>query len=149
MRGSVTKRGRGSYRLKFDVDHGAGGRRVTHYMTVRGSRRQAEEELVRQLAAVNAGINIAPNKVTVGRYLKDYLDGRHDLQPTSVQAYRDIFTRLAAPIAHIQLQKLKPVHVKQWLDGLRRHGGKNGKPLGAVSVRLAHRALSAALQAAV
>ena len=35
----------------------------------------------------------------------------------AVQAYRDIFTRLAAPIAHIQLQKLKPVHVKQWLDG--------------------------------
>ena len=89
-------------------------------MTVRGSKRQAEEELMRQLAAVNAGINIAPDKVTLGRYLKDYLDGRHDLQPTSLQAYRDIFTRLAAPIAHIQLQKLKPAHVKAWLDGLRR-----------------------------
>ena len=32
---------------------------------------------------------------------------------------------------------------------LRRHGGKNGRPLSAVSVRHAHRALSAALQAAV
>ena len=47
------------------------------------------------------------------------------------------------------MQKLKPIHVKTWLDGMRAHGGKNGKPLSAVSVKHAHRALSAALQAAV
>ena len=61
---------------------------------------------------VNAGVSVKPDKVTVGQRLEDYLDGRHDLQPTSLQTYRDIFARHAAPIAHIQLQKLRPIHVK-------------------------------------
>ena len=99
---------------------------------------------------MSAGINIEPDKIALGQYLKSYLDGRHDLQPTSLQSpTADIFTRLVAPIAHIQIQKLKPLHIKAWLDGMRMHGGKNGKPLSTVSVKHAHRALSAALQAAV
>ena len=148
MRGSVTKRGRG-WRLKFDIDHDADGRRQTRYMTVHGSKKQAEEELVRQLAAVSTGTTVSPDTITLGQYLRGYLDGRHDLQPMSRRAYADVFTRLAAPIAHIQLQKLKPLHIKTWLDGLHAHGGKNGKPLSAVSVKHAHRALSSAIQAAV
>ena len=69
MRGTVTKRGRG-WRLKFDIDRGADGRRETRYITFVGTKRQAEEELTRQLAAVNAGINIEPDKVTLGQYLR-------------------------------------------------------------------------------
>ena len=118
-------------------------------MTVHGTKQQAEEELTRQLAAVTTGISVEPDTVTLGQYLRGYLEAGTTY---SQQAWKDMVTsstRQAAPIAHIQVQRLKPVHVKTWLDGMRAHGGKNGKPLSAVSVKHAHRALRAALQAAV
>jgi hypothetical protein len=40
MRGNITRRGRRSWRLKFDVDTISGARRI-RYVTVKGTRRDA------------------------------------------------------------------------------------------------------------
>ena len=41
MRGSITRRGKRSWRLKYDVDRIAGARQI-RYVTVKGTRKDAE-----------------------------------------------------------------------------------------------------------
>ena len=65
-RGSITRRGKKSWRLKFEVGGDqATGARQTNYVTVRGTRADALQELTRRLAAVDAGTHVASAKTTV------------------------------------------------------------------------------------
>ena len=61
MRGNITRRGRRSWRLKFDVDTISGARRI-RYVTVKGTRRDAEVELARLLHEANTGVAVDHQK---------------------------------------------------------------------------------------
>ena len=61
MRGSITKRGKRSWRLKYDVERIA-GKRQTRYATFKGTRKDAEAELARLVNSVNAGTHVDPSK---------------------------------------------------------------------------------------
>ena len=78
MRGNITRRGKSSWRLKFDVDADNGERRI-RYVTVKGKRADAEAELVRLLNDAHKGTLVDPTKVTVGDYLRSWLDGKSDI----------------------------------------------------------------------
>jgi hypothetical protein len=43
-RGSITRRGKDSWRIKFDAGADATGQRKTRYVTVRGKRQDAQKE---------------------------------------------------------------------------------------------------------
>jgi integrase len=147
MRGNITRRGKSSWRLKFDLERDNGERRI-HYTTVRGTRKNAEAELARLLNDVHRGTHVAPDKVTIASYLRSWLDGQDDLAPTSIERYGDIIERQTIPfIGAIELQKLQPVHVRDWMVKLRKTGRK--QQLSAQSVVCAHRVLRGALQEAV
>ena len=62
MRGNITRRGRRSWRLKFDVDTISGARRI-RYVTVKGTRRDAETELARLLHKANTGVAVDLPKI--------------------------------------------------------------------------------------
>jgi hypothetical protein len=49
MRGNITRRGKSSWRLKFDVGTDASGKRIIQYETVHGTRRAAEVALAKRL----------------------------------------------------------------------------------------------------
>ena len=51
MRGNITRRGKASWRVKFDLDRDSSGERKVRYATVKGTRKQAEAELARLLDA--------------------------------------------------------------------------------------------------
>jgi integrase len=145
MRGNITRRGKHSWRLKFDVDADH-GKRVTRYVTVKGKRADAEAELARLLNDAHKGTLIDQNRATVGTYLASWLEGK-DLSPRSREQYADIIERQIVPVlGKIELQKLKPVEVKAWLGGLR---GRDGRKLHARTVRHAYRVLHGALAEAV
>ena len=55
MRGSITRRGRESWRLRFDVGVDASGKRKVQSVTVRGTKRQAQAKLTELLAAIDKG----------------------------------------------------------------------------------------------
>jgi integrase len=148
VRGSITRRGKRSWRIRFDVERIAGARK-THSSTIRGTRRDAEAELARLLHEANSGVRVDPIKITLAEWLRQWLESRApDLQPTSIERYQDIIERQTIPaIGHIVLQKLKPVHIRNWLTQLRR--SETDKPLSARSVAHAYRCVKSALQAAV
>jgi integrase len=149
MRGNITRRGKASWRLKFDTGK-VNGKRQVRVVTVRGKRQDAERELTRLLNEADKGTLVDPSKITVGEYLRSWLDGRHALAGITVERYRDIIERQTIPvIGKIELQKLKPVHVRDWLSGMLKSGGSYGRALSARTVTHAHRVLRAALQSAV
>src|SRR5947207_491277 len=90
MTGNITRRGAHSWRLKYEAgerDPLTGGRK-TRYLTVRGTKKDAQRELIRLLAEVETGMAIDPSKLTVASYLRDWLNGNHGLAPKSAERYR-------------------------------------------------------------
>lgn len=148
MRGNITRRGKSSWRLKFDIDKDpVTGKRRCRTVTVRGKRQEAEMELARLLNDAHKGMLVDASKVTVEAYLWGWLDGKHGLSPVSVERYREIISRGIVPqLGTIELQKLKPAHVRDWLSGMVKSGSRKGGPLSARTVRHNYRVLRAALQ---
>jgi hypothetical protein len=126
MRGTISRRGKHSWRLKFDLDREPSGERRIRYATVKGSRADAQKELTRLLSEKDRGTLVDQSRDSVATYLRSWLSGQHDLAPTSIERYRDIIERQTIPfIGDVELQKLKPVHVRDWMVKLRKAGRNN------------------------
>jgi integrase len=148
MKGSITRRGSASWRLKIDVGRDATGKRQIRYVTVRGKRQDAERELAKQLTSFNDGIDIEPSKITVGEYVHAYLD-RATVSPKTLERYRQLAEQQIIPhLGSKLLQKLRPAHIEEWHSTLLLRGGKGGKPLSARTVGHAHRVLHVMLERA-
>ena len=151
MRGNITRRGKASWRLKFEtgVDP-LTGRRQTRYVTVRGRRQAAERELTRLLGEADKGMLVESSKVTVAECITAWLDGANGLSPKTAERYRQLAVQQIIPhLGAVELQKLKPSQVQDWHGMIMRGGGKGGRPLCARTVGHAHRVLHRALQRAV
>lgn len=63
-----------------------------------------------------------------------------------MERYRELAQNQINPhLGAMTLQKLKPVRIKKWYADLLKAGGKNGRPLAALTVGHAHRVLHRAL----
>jgi integrase len=148
--GNITRRGRHSWRLKFDDAGDAGGIRRTHYITVRGTKRAAQERLTQLLAARDNGTAVAPSTVTIADYLRDWLDNDRDLSPKTRERYRQLAEQQIIPhLGAAPLQRLRPAVVAEWHTRLLASGGIGGRPLTARTVGHAHRVLHRALERAL
>jgi integrase len=150
VRGNITRRGKNSWRIKFDLAPHDDGKRQTRFVTIRGKRQDAERELTRLLAAADAGTLPEPSRVTIAEYIHGWLDASHDLAPKTRERYGELIDRYIVPqLGSIHLQRLKPAKIAQWHQTLLNSGGMNGRPLSARSVGHAHRVLHHALKRAV
>jgi integrase len=146
MTGHVRRRGERSWELKFDVGVDSAGRRKTRYASFKGTKREAEIELAKLIAAADAGTLAEPSKTTVGAYLLAWIDGPHGLAGKTAERYRQLIEAQIIPyLGAIVLQKLKPAHIADWHDKLIRGGGNDGRPLSSRTVGHAHRVLHRAL----
>jgi integrase len=142
-RGNITKRGKNSWRLKFDVV-GQDGKRSTRYVTVRGSRQDAQKRLTRLLTEADQGILPEPSRLTVAAYARETLDVAKDLAPKTRERYGELLERQIAPhLGEIHLQKLTARHVESWHATLLELG------LSPRTVGHAHRLLHKVLERAV
>ena len=142
MNGSITRRGKRSWRLKYDLPRDETGARRIAYATVKGTRAEAEKELRRRLTAIDKGMSVDPSAQTVAEYLDEWLS---DVAPASVGEvtlirYRSLCRIQIKPhLGRIPLQKLRPRDVSIWLQALRK------TDLSARSVQHAHAVLRCAL----
>ena len=143
MRGNITKRGKSSWQLKFDVSS-VNGKRQQRYATVRGTYKDAQKELARLLGAADPGSLPDPTSVTLAEYLRSRLNGPLGLSPKTLERYRELGERQIIPhLGGTKLQKLKPEHVQTW------HGTLIGQGLSSRTIGHAHRVLRLVLQCAV
>jgi len=146
MTGHVRRRGARSWELKFDVGVDANGNRKIRYASFKGTKRDAQIELAKLIAAAAAGTLPDPSKTTVGEYLLKWIDGHRGLSGKTAERYRQLIVSQIIPhLGAIVLQKLKPAQIADWHDKLAAGGGKEGQPLSNRTVGHAHRVLHKAL----
>jgi hypothetical protein len=69
-RGTIKSRSPGSYRIRYSLGRDpVSGKRRFATATVRGTRKEAEQELVRLLRSVHTGEHVDPSRMTVGEWL--------------------------------------------------------------------------------
>jgi integrase len=153
MKGHIRQRGARAFELKFDVARGATGERTTEYRSFKGTKREAQTELAKLIAAVGKGERVARSTLTVGAHVAERIEqwaalGQITLK--TAERYRELLTNQILPfIGQITLQALKVADIERWHGTLRVSGRRDGKGgLSALTVRHAHRLLGKALREA-
>lgn len=127
MKGNLTRRGKSSWRLKFDA--GADpetGKRITKYHTLHGNKAKAQEEAAKIIASTVTGSYVDHSRETVAefisRWLKDWAAA--NTSNKTYQRYEQILRRHVEPhIGKLAIQKVRPadiqsVHAKSAAAGL-------------------------------
>jgi integrase len=155
MRGNITQRGKGSWRLKFDLGiDPVTKKRKTAYHTFRGTKRQAENKLAELINDVDKVQYVEPRKTTVGVFVNarvDYWEASGEISARTAGRYRELVKNQIVPyLGEYQLQKLRSYDTEEWYTKLRTNGRADGKAgLAPRTIGHAHRVLGKALNDAV
>lgn len=168
--GHIRLQGEGSWEIKFDLGRDPlTGRRITKYVTFRGTKRKAQEELTRLLGQRNDGSYIEPTKMTVAQYLHHWLEAdiNRRVAARAAARYRGIVEKNVIPkLGHVPVRKLTAVHIEAfeaelqregWVKARAKHKNRDGEEAPAPEKRglssqtalHVHRVLSQALSHAV
>ena len=74
MRGNITRRGRSSWRIKFDTGYAEDGRRTYFFETIRGTKADAVALLTKRLAERDEGLLIQQSNMTVLAHARHWLE---------------------------------------------------------------------------
>ena len=147
MRGHITKRGKDSYTivLNLGTDPETGKRRQ-QWVTVRGTKKDAERRLSELLNQLDTGTFVKPRKITVGEYLQEWLADYAELHcsPKTIESYRQVInSHLLPELGSIKLVELEARHL-QSMFAKKRDGGLSGR-----TVRYLYSLMSQVLRYAV
>lgn len=129
MRGHLTERRPGVWRLVVSDRFDAAGKRRQMTRTVTGNKRDAKRALTNMLKELDDG-KLAEGRQTLGRYLSaEWLPavsavskrGR-PLAPTTRQRYSDAVRHVSEHVGKIRLPDLRPAHVERLRDALLTEG---------------------------
>jgi len=154
MRGHIVKRYKNSYTivLNLGVDP-SNGKRKQQWVSVKGTKKDAEKKLAELLNQLDNGNFMKPSKTTLGefleRWLKDY--AWSNLAPRTAEGYEHIIRRHLIPsLGNIALTQLKPEHLQRYYSEKLSEDRCDGK--GALSPRTVkhhHVTLHTALESAL
>jgi integrase len=134
--GSIDPSGEGSWRLRYRID----GRRYTK--VIKGSRTEAGKELRRLLHSGDTGQHVAPDRVTVAKWIADWLDlKKRSIKARTFERYEEILTQHVVPVlGTTPLQKVTAGDVDKLYSGLK---------LAASTAQFLHVVLKACFASAV
>ena len=116
MKGTIRRRGKNSWELRFDLPHGPDGKRRRQHVNVKGKKADAERKLRDTLASLDRGLPLDSRKVTVrdymDRWLRDYAVP-HTRPRTSERYASDIRLHISPSIGHLQLAQLRPADIQE------------------------------------
>ena len=154
MRGHITKRSKGSYTIVLELGRDpATGKRKQQWVSVKGTKKEAEKRLSELINQLDNGVFIKPGKTTLADYLdkwlKDYV--RPNLSPRTAEGYESIVHQHIKPaLGKLIITQLKPEHIQQYYSDKLEKGRCNGKGgLSPMTVRHHHMTLHCALEMAV
>lgn len=152
---SIKKNKRGLWEVRYDAGFDGNGKRIQKYKGGFTRKSDAEAFLAEQMAKINLGTYIEPQKVFLFEYLDQWLEERKDnLSPTTYSGYEvNIRCHINPYIGGIRLQDLKPAHIRKLYSALKRDREvkvegeiRKFKKLSGTSIRYVHRVLSKALE---
>jgi integrase len=152
MRGNITRRGKSSWRIKYDVGADETGKRLIQYKTVRGTKREAEMVLARLLNELAEGRYVAPTVETVGSYAHHWLANVAPATRSAVtiERYRSIIeTHIKPALGSVPLQGLDGVKIDRFYAHLRENGRRGGGGLSSMTMHHVHTLLGQILASAV
>src|SRR5258708_19909959 len=118
MRGNITRRGKASWRIKFDVPARPDGERRTQFVTIRGSKKDAQVKLAELLASVGKGTFVEPNKLAVAEHVRARIDVWHSsgkIGDSTRERYRVLLAKQITPhLGGIALQRLTTTEIETW-----------------------------------
>jgi integrase len=144
-RGTITSRSPGSYRIRYSLGRDpVTGKRRFGTATVRGTRKQAEKELVRLLRTVDTGEHVDPTRITAGDWLRLWVDAlKTEVSPKTHERYAEIVRCYLLPaIGSVQLQRLTPTDIQRGYNNFDRKPSPRTR-------RHIHRILKSALARAI
>ncbi|HEY5378692.1 MAG TPA: tyrosine-type recombinase/integrase [Pseudolabrys sp.] len=151
--GHIRAQGKRSWEIKFDAGRDpVTGRRLTKYVSFKGTKRAAQNELTRLLSTRNDGSFIEPSKETMATFLSRWLEHmRAHVSPRTHERYTEIVDKNLVPaIGAVLLTKLQPQQIDTAYAKALSEGRRDGKGgLSPRSVHHMHRVLKQALQQAV
>ena len=135
-RGCITKRSNGSWALIIDIGRDPVTRkRRQKWLTVRGTKRDAEKKMSEVLHELDTGVYVEPSKLTLADYLERWLKDYASIavRPRTLAGYRQKLTHVTMHLGSVSLSELRPDH----LQGLYRKLLENGRVdgLGGLSPR--------------
>jgi integrase len=146
MRGHIIKRYKGSYTIVLSLGNDPEtGKLKQQWITVKGTKKEAERRLAELLHQIDNGNFIKPDKATVKEYLERWLnDYRPNLSPRGYERYLGIVRQHLIPaLGKMALNQLKPEHLQKHYTAMQDRG------LSPRTVRYHHAVLHVALKTAV
>jgi len=151
MTGHIRRRGERSWELKFDLGTDPlTGKRLTRYHSLKGTKREAEAELVRLKAAADRGEYIDPSKVTLGEFLDRWETWAiTQVSAKTLERYKELLAHHVRPhLGAVRIQRLKAINFAELYGKLQRRkpegAGLAPRTVGHVH-RLMHRVLGHAV----
>ncbi len=153
--GNIEKRGEGKYRLTVSAGTDANGKRIRHRRTVEAANdREAEKLLMLYLAELEGTHYYEPERLRLAEFANKWLaEYAKNLAPKTYERYKAIFeSRITPALGHLTMDKIKPLHIVEFLNSLQRDGARlDGKPggLSEQTILHHHRVLSVVFNTAV
>jgi integrase len=125
MKGNLTRRGERSWRLKYDIGSDAAGDRQIRYVTLRGTKAEAQKAAAKILASVATGTHVDPSSETVRdfaeRWLRDWADA--NVSNKTWTRYSQLLRKhLCSRAGSLPIQKLKPADLQAVYAAMARDG---------------------------
>ncbi len=147
MRGHIVKRGKRSYTIVVSLGtNPTTGRSKQQWVSIRGTKKDAEKRLAEILHQLDNGDFIKPTKTLLSEYLQNWLItyAKPKLSPRGFERYEGIIRRYLIPaLGKIPLTHLRPEHLQQHYTECLNNG------LNPNTVKYHHAVVHLALQTAV
>jgi integrase len=151
MKGHIKERSPGHWAIILDVADPATGQRKRKWHSFKGTKREAQVECAKLIAAVDGGSYQEPGKTTVREFLERWLAHiKPNVSPRSHERYAQIAVKNIAPLLGAKiLTKLQPIDISMAYARALESGRCDGKGgLSPCSVNQMHRILYSALRQA-
>jgi integrase len=152
MTGHVRRRGARSWEIKFDLGTDPRtGKRLTKYHSFKGTKREAEAELVRLKAGANRGDYVDPTKTTLSVFLDRWETwATTQVSAKTLERYRELAAhQVRTHLGTMRIQKIKTADLAELYGQLQRPKIEGGAGLAPRTVGHVHRLLHRVLGNAV
>lgn len=127
------------------------GKRVRKYMTVEGTKKEAERAMHKFISDLEKGYYVTDDKITVSEWIETWLEVyiTPNVSPTTLSRYQGMIKRYIDPLlGTTQVQHLTTLAVQAWVNGLKT-SPSSGKEMSAATIKHTYHVLKGAMDKAV